>query len=405
MLDLSIALILMSIMAAANLNAKAFAQRLSFASMQGDALAELAAAGDTYLQENFTALQSGIEVIHGAASLNPGSDQGQTYAPLVKDLLDMNYLTKGFNAGSLYSRGQIPGNYIFKISRVPEGCQVPDSTKCGLVGYVYIDQPIQGGEKLDVDGPALNTMLAKLGNKGCMSILSNPAVMIGGGGDCGIPNPVSGNPPGIVLARFGFGSSGLTNFVRLNDTRDPKLLGPLTVAKTSTAREFATDSKVLGSTCEVENSIGSGIAGAAICIGKKWQSMGEWAGLGENCNQEGKLASNIGTGEQLICKDGKYKKLLSFMARTILMKRVPVRDGDIVNKIACDSGGTADRSFSIVQTSVNLTTAPPMASMDVSTADLGYAWAVSIKLKDDENNIESGNNHDLTQVLNLECSY
>lgn len=406
MLDLSMAMLLMAGMAAANLSARALAQQLSFAAMEGSALAELSAAGDTYTQEHFNELQNGLAVSHGSTSLLPGADSGQTYAPRVEDLGAMNYLPAGFKADSLYSRGGAPGKYVFKISRTPEGCQITDSTKCGLVGYVYIDKPILGGTNSSVDGPAINVMMAKLGNKGCTSLISSPAVMIGGGGDCGMVNPVSGNPAGVVLARFGFGASGLANFVRLNDTRDPNLRGKLTVANTSKAHEFVTDVKMVGGVCDVQNSIGSGVSGAVICIGSAWRSLGgDWTNIGESCSPEGKSAFNIGNGEQLICKGGSYKKLVSYMAKSVLISRQQVSDGSVVNKPVCDPGGTADRSFTMVQTSANLTTAPPMAAMELSTIDLGSAWSVSIKVKDDNNNEESGNIHAVKQILNLECTY
>lgn len=405
MLDLSMALIVMASLSAVNLSAKALADKLQFAEMQGNSLSELSSTGATYTQEFFTELQSGLNIHKNDANLTSGHEQGQTLSPTVSDFVNMGYLHKGYSSEASYVQSGTPGKYLFHIDRTGQNC-LTDPATCTLDGYVYIDKPVTGPGGVDMDGPALHAMLNKLGNKGCVSLLDNPSIMVGLDGDCGIANPVPGNPPGVALVRFGFGSSGFSMFVRNHDIRDIELLGNFEVAKTASADMFTTPAKTLGAPCPTNNALASGTGMWLVCVSNTWQSVGgPIADFGASCNPDGKVATSKTTGEQLICKNGVYIKSTSLISKMVIMSRQSVIDGQIVQKPVCDLGGTPNRSFLMTQTTVDLTVTPPKQAMYVTTSDIGNAWEVIIRLKDDTGAEASGNDYAISQVLNLECLY
>lgn len=405
MLELSMALIVMAAIAAANMNAKALADRLQFAEMQGSSLGELSSAGETYLQEWFTELQNGMNIQKNSGNLTAGTSQGQTLAPTVSNFVDLGNLHKGFSPEATYVSSGGPGQYVFHIDRTGSNC-ISDPATCELDGYVYIDKPVTGPGGTDMDGPAIHAMLKKLGNKGCISLLPNPAVMVGLAGDCGMTNPVPGNPAGVVLVRFGFASSGLSVFVRNHDKRDIALLGNLAITKTATADSFMTNEKTVGASCPNNNALASGSGLWLVCVGNTWQAMGTLnADPGSACLPDGKVATSKVTGEQLICKNGVYIKSTSLMAKMVVVERRSVVDGEFVQKPTCDTGGMPNRSFSFTQSAVDITENPPKQAMVASTTDAGNVWQVRIKLRDETGNEASGNLYSLTQVMNIECVY
>lgn len=405
MLELTVTLIVLAAMAAANLSAKALADKLQFAEMQGASLAEVSSAGNSYLQEFFTELQNGLNITKSNSSISAGFSEGQTMAPTIQNLIDIGKLHTGFSGEASYVSKGLPGHYKFQIYKTGATCGT-DPTSCGLDGYVFIDKPVTGPGGVDMDGPALHAMLKKLGNKGCISLLTNPSQMTGLDGDCGISNPIAGNPPGAVLVRFGFDSSGFSQFVRNHDTRDIGLLGNLEVDKTLKADTLITKQKTLGDDCPTNDALAISGGVALICVDKKWKVVGglkAWPGT--ICEIDGTVATSNDNSEQLICKNKVFIHAKSLTPKNILINRLSVVDGQIVPKAACDIGGTSERSFLVTQTVVDITQNPPKQGMNVTASDLGNSWQVSIQLVDDAGNVTSGNAYSIQQTMNLECIY
>lgn len=405
MLELTVTLIVLAAMAAANMSAKALADKLQSAEMQGDSLAEASSAGNSYLQEFFTELQNGLSITKNNATISAGFSDGQTMAPTIKNLVDIGKLHAGFSEEVSYVPRGLPGRYRFQIYKTGAACAT-DPTTCGLDGYIFIDKPVTGPGGVDMDSPALHAMLKKLGNKGCISLLKNPSQMVGIDGDCGISNPIAGNPPGAVLVRFGFDSSGFSQFVRNRDTRDIELLGNLEVSKTLKADMLITKEKTLGEECPTNNALAIGGGIALICVDSKWQGVaGQKASPGATCDVDGSVATSRENSEQLICKNNVFIHAKSLTPKNVLISRLSVVDGQIVPKATCDVKGISERSFLLTQTVVDITENPPKQAMDVSAVDLGNSWQVSIQLVDDVGNRTSGNAYSIKQTMNLECIY
>ena len=234
----------------------------------------------------------------------------------------------------------------------------------------------------------------------------NPATINGYGGGWSWANPIAGNPAGIVVAKFGFGSAGLSQFVRMNDPRNPNLQGALTVVGNVTGSTYVTPLKTIGSVCDTPNAIASGAAAGVICTGGTWQSLaGDRAAPGSACSPTGKVATSTATGEQLTCKNAVYIRTASLINQNILMSRTTVQDLSVVAKPTCDTGGVPDRSFSLTRMATDVSVAPPKQSMYVATDDLGGSWRVVIRLRTDSGTEASGNIYNVTAVLNVECKY
>lgn len=406
MIDVSLALIVSAIATGLAMQMSADSARMGFARVQGSNMAVLSAVGAKYTSEFFPQLQSGAAVTKNGVTLTAGNGVGQTYAPTIANLKALGYLNADFSEQSTYSNGSTaPGLYRFKLARTPAGCELVAVTTCDIEGFVYPDQPITIKGSTDPDGPSIAALMEPLLGDGGFSLNVNSAVVTGVGGGWTTPNPIPGNPAGTVVARFGYGSSGLSNFVRMNDTRDPNLQGNLTVLGNSRSATFATDVKSLNSACSVPNAIASGVGTVMICSNGTWQALTTRAAPGSACATTGQVATSTVTNEQLFCKNSVYVKTRNLIPQNVLMSRTTVRDLDVVAKPVCDSGGTADRSFTLTQISTDVSIAPPKQSMYVATVDQGSSWQVVIRLRDDLGGENSGNLYNVSAILNVECKY
>lgn len=419
LLEVTFALIISSIASLAAFKMNMETSRLNFASIQGDTMNTISAAAQSYTREFFAQLQSNSNVTKtiGASTttLLAGTNDGQTFAPTVANLVAMGYLPATISAQSSFSNDGRTGTYRIHIERKPAGCQAV-FTSCDVTGYVYVDQPVLAAGSAEPDGPGIAAIVSRLGGYGGFTMNATPAQLIFLDGEV-IANPVPGNPAGIVATKFGYGSSGLGQFLRVRDTRDPDLQGNLTaagdlkvagksaVAGISTASSYATDVKTIGAGCPDANAIGSAAGTVVVCNGGVWQALVTLAAPSSGCGPDGKVATSTSTGEQLTCKNGFFIPSNSLIAKNVLVNRVAVRDGDVVGKPNCAAGGVPDRSFSLTQISTDETTAPPKQSMYSGTIDNGPSWTIVIRMRDDTGGEVSANSHNVTAVLNLECKY
>jgi type II secretory pathway pseudopilin PulG len=278
MLDLTLALIISAMMTLAAIQVKLQADRMQIAEIQGGGMDAARKAAEAYASENFRELQNGLPVAKNGVSLNSGTARGQSYAPTVDNLIGMGYLTPGFSEQSAFSNTPVPGNYQIRVNRTPAGCEIVSPTTCDVTGLVYIDQPIVANGTTEIDGPAITAMLSKVGAYGGVTLPMNSDQIIGSGATWQGQNPLPGNPAGVVAARFGFNSSGMAQFVRLNDSRDPNLQGKLTVVGDITGKANVGTSD-----------------GVAACLRAAMQADGEIVSRAANCVVRAKIDPNTGT--------------------------------------------------------------------------------------------------------------
>lgn len=150
----------------------------------------------------------------------------------------------------------------------------------------------------------------------------------------------------------------------------------------------------LGSTAGVLYAIGG--YGAA--------SYTALSNIGDACATPGAVATST-TGQQLICRGANYVSTLNALSNYRDMAKVLVKDGDVVSKPSCETGGTPAFSFEMTQTAVDVATAPPLQALYETAQDLGSSWQIVIHMKDRGTTDTSANPYSVTAIFHVQCYY
>lgn len=220
LLSALLALVVLAIVTAGQIEARQTEQKLTAGRLQGDVLNLIKDAVNNYAMENYPALQSNLPVTKGATTLAPGTGNGQTYAPTIANLIAMDYLPAGTSATAQLNGG----TYRVALSRLPGGCTGPT---CNISGLTYIDVPVRQPGTGNIAGVPVGALIDKVGGDVLVALPGNPVNLVGVNGAT-LANPL-GSAEGVVGARVGFGASGFGRFLVLNDPRDPNFQGNLTL--------------------------------------------------------------------------------------------------------------------------------------------------------------------------------
>ena len=235
MLEAALSLLLAALAAIAGYQATQRADDASRAMSQADVLASVRQAVETLVFEKYVEYQAGLPITRNGVTLAPGTGAGQAMRPTVAQLRTMALGIDGAADTGFYKSLSGAG-YLINIQRVPAGCETApnpaNGTACNIAGTVCFDQPVRayGAPAGEEDGLAIGKMLGRIGGNGGASVLGAAANITGTGGGWTIANPIAGQPPGIVCARFGFGAAGFGNFLRVGDPRDPNFQGGETIS-------------------------------------------------------------------------------------------------------------------------------------------------------------------------------
>jgi hypothetical protein len=187
-------------------------------------LDNLRTATNNAIFEGMALIQSGAAISKSGVTITPVDVDGElVWRPTVPQLVAMGYLPVGWTA-TTSTLNNAP--YTIAFSRVPAGCV---AAACNIEGHVVLEGPIRSGGS-DSDGAVIGPILARIGADSGVSLPMDPARIEGFGKTWSVDNPVAGRPAGVVAIRVGTASSAFGKFVRIGDTRDPGLLGNLTVA-------------------------------------------------------------------------------------------------------------------------------------------------------------------------------
>ena len=187
-------------------------------------LDNLRTAANNAIFEGMGLIQGGAAISKGGVTVSPVDVGGElVWRPTVPQLVAMGYLPVGWSA-TTSTLNDAP--YTIAFSRVPVGCV---AAACNIEGHVVLEGPIRSGGS-DSDGAVIGPILARIGADAGVSLPMDPTHIEGFGRTWSLDNPVPGRPAGVVAIRVGTASSAFGRFVRIGDTRDPSLLGNLTVA-------------------------------------------------------------------------------------------------------------------------------------------------------------------------------
>lgn len=175
-----------------------------------------------------------------------------------------------------------------------------------------------------------------------------------------IPNPVAGDPVGIICGQTVIDTSIYDKFVKVRDTRDPDLRGGMNLSGTlpsgytlnvnGTANIGGgltvggpitlNASGNAGAACTTDNQMVWGtFNGAATllkCQGGVWNLTGVVFGVpGSACAQEGLIAQTA-KGAGLVCRDGAYRPVIDLFGKQGVMSMALYQHGAIVPAPICD---------------------------------------------------------------------
>lgn len=126
--------------------------------------------------------------------------------------------------------------------------------------------------------------------------------------------------------------------------------------------------------------------------------------VGEVCEIPGAVATSK-AGQQLICRGTHYVSTLASLPSYRVASKVLVKDGDVVQKPVCETGGTPAYSFEMTQTTVDVAIAPPLQALYLATQDQGTSWKIVIHMKDKNTTDASANPYSITALFHVECNY
>jgi len=187
-------------------------------------LDNLRSATNNAIFESMGLIQNGAAFSKNGVTITPANVDGElVWTPTIPQLVTMGYLPPGWTAVTSTLNA---APYAIAFQRQPAGCVV---AACNIEGHIVLLGPIRSGPD-DSDGAVIGPILTRIGADSGVSLPMDPAHIQGFGNTWSLDNPVPGQPAGVVGVRVGTGSSGFGQFVRIGDTRDPNLLGDLTVA-------------------------------------------------------------------------------------------------------------------------------------------------------------------------------
>jgi hypothetical protein len=220
-------------------------------------LDNLRSATNNAIFEGMGLIQSGAAFSKSGVTVTPVDVDGElVWRPTVLQLAAMGYLPPGWTA-TTSTLNDAP--YTIAFSRVPAGCV---AAACNIEGHIVLAGPIRSGSS-DSDGAVIGPILARIGADSGVSLPMDPTHIEGFGKTWSLDNPVAGQPAGVVAIRVGTSSSAFGVFVRIGDTRDPSLLGNLTVAGNTlfgdgtTRSEFRSALQVDGQPVDLRDASGA----------------------------------------------------------------------------------------------------------------------------------------------------
>lgn len=400
-----------------------------------------------YHQTNDVALKTAGATITGFA--NP-------LQPTIPELIARNYLEVGFPL-------QSPLGLTFQSTMTRTGT-CPNGPDCRVAGFARSTGPYRDGEgSLRID--TLTSAVQYIGLDAGMSLPETPALLTSVGGAT-VTNP-AGAVAGTLAIRIGHGSGDLpmlTQFYKLDGSRplagamnansndinnvrnmdvqqrvtalDVTVGGAINmvgtgatpgagcgpdpvVRKTAAGNALAICSggtwQLIGNVvtgisdgqaCATAGQFGTNTTGVGfVCNGSYWSSVNTTANAGDTCAPAGRMATAISNREQLVCSNGRFVRLANMLSRQVEISRVLVSDGSVVDKPACETGGTGSYSFHMTQTVVDVSVTPPRQAMYIAATDNGAYWGVRIRVKDNNGNEVTANNYLISAVMKLECAY
>lgn len=223
---LLLAMLLTAVTGVGTLQAQRTQQRRDAGAAEATVLQALRNAVNAAIYEQVVGLQAGNALAKNGVSVTPVATGGLlVWSPTVPQLAAMGYLPTGWTVATSALNG---APYAISFRRLPAGCA---PAACAIEGQVVVLGAVTDtGVANQMDGVTTGALLTRIGADAGVSLPTAPGTIAGFDNTWTAANPVAGTPPGVVAVRVGTASAGFSQFVRIGDSRDPNLAGPLTVA-------------------------------------------------------------------------------------------------------------------------------------------------------------------------------
>lgn len=381
-IELGLALIVLSMVALYGFRLYAQWEDGRRAENQAEVLETIRNSAETLVLEHYTDYQAGLPVTRNGVTLDWGNAAGQALAPTVAQLNDMAVGMQDADEAPYY-KSLSEGGYFLRIERIPAGCEAsPQGQECNITGLVCFDQPLRDPRRPDetTDSYAIGRMLTKLGANGGAAVDdADGSTIYGFGGAWQLPNPIVDTPPGIICSRFGFGSAGFANFLRVRDTRDPQFQNNVTVGGGVNIQR----DQAAGDACTadeegliVQGTSAGGRPELLQCRGGTFQLISgvSFADEGTACTVENQFAIDPVTGIALTCSSGTW---LSQEGKGIQDMNY-YGQGATVPAPACPTGTMPIALIAAVSASNIIGTNNPGNNTGSFQASIDAAWKVHI---------------------------
>jgi cytoskeletal protein CcmA (bactofilin family) len=177
------------------LYAKQESLRSDIGRSQGEQLARFSNALDLYMREYYTAISNNQPITYKVGT----GTVANRLAPTFTDLQGLALVDAASTPVSMFGV-----DYVFTVSRAPAGCV---AGTCVLTSTVHIPTPILEPVTGGVDGVVIGeAMLAGQGLIGTNDPAA-PATIRGFRNAWNMPNPIAGNPEGILMAQVSYGAT------------------------------------------------------------------------------------------------------------------------------------------------------------------------------------------------------
>lgn len=376
----ALALIIMSILAYQTWQAQTKRDDNARAEGQADVLKAVRNAAETLMFEHYASYQAGLPITKNGVTLPAGTAPGESMSPSVAQLGGMGLGIEGMSDRGSY-KSLTEAGYTIRLERVPAGCEAtPQGRECNLTGLACFDQALRDPRTPagSVDGEAIGRMMLRLGGDGGASLLGvADGRIVGSQGDWEMANPVASAPAGIVCSRFGFGSAGFANFLRVRDTRDPEFQNNVTIAGGINVQQTAT----LGASCAgtAEGmAVWGEVNGAPVwlrCEGEVWTPGNgiTYANAGDACTIDGAFAMTP-AGVALVCSNGHWVSQDSKGLRTAAY----YQHGSTVPTPVCGAGLTPSAVIAAVAASNIIGINNAGNNTGSFQASINPAWLVTV---------------------------
>jgi hypothetical protein len=337
----------------------------------------------------------GQVIIAGAIRSGPGATDGAVIGPILSRL--------GADAGiSLATRpetitglgntwqavnpvnGQPPGVVAARVGTAASGfgqfVRIGDSRDPDLAG----DLSVAGNTSFG-DGTTVSLFKSTVDVQG--TVTAAKGVVSGDGFQTANVDAFRSENPGVIVVKsgdFAVENASRQAALRVSASGDVAALGDVQAGGHVRAQGLTLTGAVEeGDACQAGQVAMLAAGGLATCQSSKFQATTRYAGFGSSCSVAGQMATDPGSGQALVCREGIFASVAGLLSSRVYMSSFSVNHGSVVpTSLALPQGCPALAGqnsqaaiYLLPQTDAN-TPGNPVLNRDAKW--IGNGWSISL---------------------------